>query len=266
MPLARQISGKPRSTNDGLARLEGADLVKRGESTERGAPHTQPAEATTKTRGTPVAAVAQRTPQAGARRSARRKPPRRSTYRIGSTFHRGRDPASTLVMAERKPVSPANDNAPAHLPPDGASVDRPIPEPLKGLGHVGLHVADLQGTSDWYQEYLGFEPAEHFTVPSLGARVQMMRVAGMTLELVELPRSDPHPRSWRPHVEALTLRGFGHLCFDVADCEAAFHRLRARGVEFNTGPKHWPELGFTNAHFHDNEGNDLEIISYSVSE
>lgn len=143
-------------------------------------------------------------------------------------------------------------------------------ETFKGLGHVGITVKDLDAAAAWYQEKLGFVVTKAFPTPDQpvelleenGVRVMLLEMSGVIIELVEKAGSKEQATQWKDHVEVLGTRGINHLCFEVDDCDAAIRELASRGVELSLGPMTWPDLGFTNAHFFDPEGNDIEIMSF----
>jgi lactoylglutathione lyase len=145
---------------------------------------------------------------------------------------------------------------------------------IAGLGHFGVHVEDVDATVAWYEEKLGFErviefPTAELPVPLLeqgGARIVILRRGDVILEVTGAREMQPHPMRWKSHVEAVRFGGFGHLCFLVDDCATAAQELEAQGVPMDMAVREWPELGITTAHFHDNEGNDLEILSYHSPE
>ncbi|GAA1969518.1 VOC family protein [Microbacterium deminutum] len=139
-----------------------------------------------------------------------------------------------------------------------------------GLAHIGLHVRDIDAVFAWYQTHFGFESQMRFPRPDLrvplieesGSEILLMRRGELTIELIAAPGHQPHPMAWRDHVSAVGFGGFGHLCFEVPDCFAACAQLERQGVPIKLGPTTWPQLGFSTAHFHDIEGNDLEILSF----
>ena len=47
--------------------------------------------------------------------------------------------------------------------------------PMRGVDHVGFTVTDLDRTTEWYCEHLGFEPLLRYTNDELGAEVQILR-------------------------------------------------------------------------------------------
>lgn len=138
------------------------------------------------------------------------------------------------------------------------------------LAHVGLHVRDVETVFAWYASHFGFEEVLRFPRPDLrvplieesGSDILLMRRGDLTVELIAARDHQPHPMRWKGHVESVSHGGFGHLCFQVDDCFGAAEQLAAEGVQISLGPNSWPELGFSTAHFHDIEGNDLEILSY----
>lgn len=46
---------------------------------------------------------------------------------------------------------------------------------LKCLDHLGLTVSDVDRSTRWYCEHLGFDPVVRYVRPDLGADVQVLR-------------------------------------------------------------------------------------------
>lgn len=142
--------------------------------------------------------------------------------------------------------------------------------PTTRLGHVGLNVTDVDQVFDWYRDMFGFELFMRFPRPDLpvplleesGADILLMRLRELTVELIAVPNHTPHPLRGRDHVEMVSFGGFGHLCFEVDDVFETSALLEEAGVPVELGPTWWPELSMSTAHFHDLEGNDLEILSF----
>lgn len=141
---------------------------------------------------------------------------------------------------------------------------------ITGLAHVALHVKAIDPMFEWYREHFGFDLVVRFPTPELrvaileeyGGEILIMRRGGLTMELIAAPDHRPYPMAFKSHIEVVAAGGIGHICFQVDDCEKAAAELEAAGVAIDLGPTKWPELGWTSAHFHDLEGNDLEIMSH----
>jgi glyoxylase I family protein len=55
--------------------------------------------------------------------------------------------------------------------------------PLIGVDHVAFTVSDLDCTTAWYCEHLGFEPLIRYTNSEIGAEVQVLQHADMSARL-----------------------------------------------------------------------------------
>ena len=47
--------------------------------------------------------------------------------------------------------------------------------PVRGVDHIGFTVVDLDRTTEWYCEHLGFEPLLRYANEVIGAEVQILR-------------------------------------------------------------------------------------------
>jgi catechol 2,3-dioxygenase-like lactoylglutathione lyase family enzyme len=96
-----------------------------------------------------------------------------------------------------------------------------------GLGHVAIHVSDLEYSKKWYHDNFGFEEVWRYDHPDTGTDMHFMRVAGVTIELIKKGPT----RFVKDGVDGT----INHLCLLVDDLPAVRERLEANGVEF-TGP------------------------------
>ena len=97
---------------------------------------------------------------------------------------------------------------------------------IKGVGHIGVLVRDLDQSAALYKELLGATLREVKTVEEQGVRVGMLSFPeGPDVELLE-----PLPGSRM--AAALEKRGEGvqHISFDVDDIEADLASLRDKNV------------------------------------
>jgi catechol 2,3-dioxygenase-like lactoylglutathione lyase family enzyme len=95
---------------------------------------------------------------------------------------------------------------------------------INSLQHVGLPVTNLEVSLPFYQR-LGFELVMQATFPHEGGQgqVRMLRRAGLTLELYQMPA---------PALDEVRQRGNGridHIAFDVDDIDEAYATLQAAG-------------------------------------
>jgi catechol 2,3-dioxygenase-like lactoylglutathione lyase family enzyme len=115
---------------------------------------------------------------------------------------------------------------------------------ITGANHTSFTVSDMERSLAFYRDLLGLEVlfdqegtggylAAITGFPDAHLRIVHLRIPGSThrLELVQYYRPQGQPadvRTCNP--------GSAHLCFEVADLEAAYQRLRAAGVRFRSEP------------------------------
>jgi methylmalonyl-CoA/ethylmalonyl-CoA epimerase len=95
------------------------------------------------------------------------------------------------------------------------------------IHHIGLAVRSLQESLAFYRDALGLQVTTTEEVPSEGVRVAFLPMGQPRIELLEALGPDS------PIAKFVAKRGEGihHLCFEVADVEAAVERLRRGGAE-----------------------------------
>jgi len=94
---------------------------------------------------------------------------------------------------------------------------------LPRIAHVGIAVADLEAALAFYQDVLGLVPHPPETVD--GATIMTLSLGDSEVELL----APLHPDS--PIAKFLARRGPGihHICYRVADLDAALEACRAAG-------------------------------------
>jgi lactoylglutathione lyase len=138
------------------------------------------------------------------------------------------------------------------------------------LDHVGLSVGDLDAMSEWYVKALELEVEFEFALDHVDCRGVMLRSVhlsggeGHRLELLHRPESVAGLQAANP-VEAVLIRGFGHLAFDVPDVHAAYDALLAAGASDRMSPRPSPEPGVRIAYVADPEGNLLELLDRTAA-
>lgn len=98
---------------------------------------------------------------------------------------------------------------------------------LEKIDHLGIAVADLEQAIAKYQALLGHPPDHRETIPSQRVRVAMFRTGESAIELLAGTEADS------PISKFIAKRGEGmhHVCFAVADLNAALAAARAGGFE-----------------------------------
>ena len=127
--------------------------------------------------------------------------------------------------------------------------------------HVGISVADLGAATDWYCRALDLEREFEFGLPHLALRgVMLLSRTGYRIELLERAGSalaGPVPGS--PD-EAALRHGYGHMCLDIPDVDAAHAALMAAGAADRMAPRASPEPGVRMAFVADADGNLVELV------
>jgi lactoylglutathione lyase len=132
--------------------------------------------------------------------------------------------------------------------------------------HVGISVADLREASDWYCAALGLAREFEFEVRHAGLRgAMLLSPGGYRIELLERGGSARHGAVPGGPDEAALHRGYGHMCLDVPDVDAAHAGLLAAGASDRMSPRASPEPGVRMAFVADPEGNLIELIDRTAS-
>jgi lactoylglutathione lyase len=127
--------------------------------------------------------------------------------------------------------------------------------------HVGISVADLGAATDWYCRALDLQPEFEFGLPHLAMRgVMLLSRTGYRIELLERAGSAPAGPAPSDPDEAALRRGYGHMCLDIPDVDAAHAALIAIGAADQMPPRASPEPGVRMAFVADPEGNLIELI------
>jgi methylmalonyl-CoA/ethylmalonyl-CoA epimerase len=94
---------------------------------------------------------------------------------------------------------------------------------LPRIAHVGIAVADLEAALAFYKDVLGIVPQPPETVD--GATIVALPIGGSEVELLAPVHADT------PIGKFLAKRGPGihHICYRVADLDAALEACRAAG-------------------------------------
>jgi catechol 2,3-dioxygenase-like lactoylglutathione lyase family enzyme len=130
--------------------------------------------------------------------------------------------------------------------------------------HVGISVADLDRSSQWYAAVLGFAEGFGFEIPPAGICGRFMVRDGVQVELIERAGSArtgaggagraPDPNA------ALLAHGYGHLAFTVDDLDETYARLVAAGAAPVWEPRPSPQAGVRMAFVADADGNLIELM------
>jgi catechol 2,3-dioxygenase-like lactoylglutathione lyase family enzyme len=118
---------------------------------------------------------------------------------------------------------------------------------LKRVDHIEIVVKDLAHMSEFFQT-LGF---------------QVVRRTEHHGGAVELKLPGPDQVIFELHtLEAEENPGINHIAFLVEDSQATVDALTAKGIEFETGPYHFPATGRTLTNFRDPQGFRVQFTEY----
>jgi catechol 2,3-dioxygenase-like lactoylglutathione lyase family enzyme len=139
---------------------------------------------------------------------------------------------------------------------------------INGLHHPAIVTSDIDRMIGFYTEALGFETIfrsnlDHGTSVdqilgvSASARMAVLTLGNCFLEIYQFlsPRTEESPAG------KVYERGYRHLCLDVTDIDAEYHRLRKAGVAFTTAPK---TVGSHSkaTYGYDPDGNIFELLEH----
>jgi catechol 2,3-dioxygenase-like lactoylglutathione lyase family enzyme len=156
-----------------------------------------------------------------------------------------------------------------------ARAQSPVSAPLvSAVESVGMTVADMDRSVDFYSRVLGFEKVSELEVAGpdhdrlqgvfgLRARIVRMRLGGDQIDLTEYiaPRGRPIPVDSRSND-----RWFQHVAIVVSDMDRAYAWLRQHTVAHaSSGPQRLPDWnpnagGIRAFYFKDPDGHTLEVI------
>ena len=106
------------------------------------------------------------------------------------------------------------------------------PIPSLAVDHICLGVDDMPAVIDWYARVLGFTIEKRWTVAELPERelACLIGPVGFRIELIS-GGTGPRAPSGADFAGHLSVRGVNHLCFRVADVDAAMAAVRMAGVQ-----------------------------------
>ncbi len=130
--------------------------------------------------------------------------------------------------------------------------------------HVGVSVADMDASIDWWEAMLGFTLQRRYHLASIPAEIAVLGNGALHVELLKVP--DPRAADIERRVpdDDLLTCGNKHVAFSVADVRATIGRLRARGADV-VWLKELPD-GRAASFIRDNEGNLIEFVQFPRTE
>jgi len=103
------------------------------------------------------------------------------------------------------------------------------------MDHVGIIVSDIDATLKTYCDQLGFQLVQRVEIPEQKVVAAFLDAGNSTIELISPTDTESGTAKF------LANRGEGthHICYEVADIEAALAELKAQGVRLiDEQPRH----------------------------
>lgn len=126
--------------------------------------------------------------------------------------------------------------------------------------HVGVSVADMDGSIAWWRDMLGFQPLRRYHLASIPAEIAILANGALHVELLCRPDAKPADAQRRIPDDDLKTLGNKHVAFSVGNVRAVIDRLCAKGVDL-VWIKDFPD-GRAAAFIRDNEGNLIEFVQW----
>ena len=143
--------------------------------------------------------------------------------------------------------------------PQALAQDAPVGFDIR-INHVGISVANLEESVDWYVKMLGFEVVDAIDRnPGVRSTIARIQRNGFFIELFEMKDAAPLPEYRRNPSTDLRVHGIAHFAFEVDDAMAVMEELEAKGVNIVFRPRvddNGQRFFFVN----DNSGNSFEFI------
>lgn len=126
--------------------------------------------------------------------------------------------------------------------------------------HVGVSVADMDASIDWWRHMLGFALQRRYWLESIPAEIAILANGALHVELLSVPDPKPADRERRVPDDDLKTCGNKHIALSVGDVWALVDVLRAKGADI-VWVKDLPN-GRAASFIRDNEGNLIELVQF----
>jgi catechol 2,3-dioxygenase-like lactoylglutathione lyase family enzyme len=123
-----------------------------------------------------------------------------------------------------------------------------------------LSVKDLNATSAWYQQKLGFHEVHQSASPDGKSRAIILARDGAIVELIHHKQAVTGT-ALRKDYKAYLVHGIFKVGFVVQDADHTMQRLKANGVQIANGPFTDDALHMRSFIIRDNEGNYIQFFS-----
>ena len=141
----------------------------------------------------------------------------------------------------------------------GASCISPRPERLRPA-MVAISVRDLEATSRWYRDRLGFTPRASLSWPEHGVRTEILHIPGFDLELISREGSRPLSSVLADPNDPTLLQGIKKFALVTPGLDALFRSLSASGVSLIYPEIRTTRLGQRFFMAEDPEGNIIQFF------
>ncbi|PPT92988.1 bleomycin resistance protein [Xanthomonas theicola] len=125
--------------------------------------------------------------------------------------------------------------------------------------HLGIVVKDIEASTQWYVDNLGFERLYAYGWP--GVKAAFIGRGDLKIELFQNELATPMAAERRQAETNLRIGGINHFAIEVADLDATVAALREKGIDVVSPPREVPNSGGSRFAFvHDNEQMLIELF------
>ena len=127
---------------------------------------------------------------------------------------------------------------------------KPVSLPIESINHIARVTCDLEASTAFYRDVLGFRPIQR---PDFGFPGAWLFNYGVQIHLIAA--------SGDPAIDGgdISIRA-GHVAFHVANTDVVEELLKQHGIPYKTN--YVADSNVTQLFFHDPDGNHIEIGSY----
>jgi len=113
----------------------------------------------------------------------------------------------------------------------GQTTAAAAPAPPRTVGaFFALSVADVEATSAWYRDKLGFRIASHGEAPNKIAKFAILEKEGSIIEMVQHREAKPRAAAAPGVKESHLIHGIFKVGFHVTDLDAVYRRVKEQGI------------------------------------
>jgi catechol 2,3-dioxygenase-like lactoylglutathione lyase family enzyme len=126
--------------------------------------------------------------------------------------------------------------------------------------HIGISVANLDRSLDWYGKHFGFKERSR-TVLDSGLKIVYISNGSFEIEVFEQPDSQALPEVDREVGSSFAVQGYKHFAFEVEDVDSYWTQLVEKGLTQVSEPKTNEDLGVRYCFISDPDGILLEFLT-----